>query len=31
MGLLDRIFGYKRIPGFPKVCKKDSFFINDYV
>lgn len=25
------VFGYKRIPGFPTVCKKDSFFINDYV
>lgn len=25
------IFGYKKIPGFPQVCKKDSFFINDYV
>lgn len=25
------IFGYKRIPGFPPVCRQDSFFINDYV
>ena len=25
------IFGYKQIPGFPQVCKEDSFFINDYV
>lgn len=25
------IFGYKKIPGFPTVCKEDSFFINDYV
>ncbi len=25
------IFGYKKIPGFPTVCKKDSFFIHDYV
>ena len=25
------IFGYKSIPGFPPVCRQDSFFINDYV
>lgn len=25
------IFGYKKIPGFPTVCREDSFFINDYV
>ena len=30
-GLTAHIFGYKEIPNFPTVCKKDSFFINDYV
>ena len=25
------IFGYKIIEGLPLVCKKDSFFINDYL
>lgn len=25
------VFGYKPISGLPKVCRKDSFFINDYV
>lgn len=25
------IFGYKKIPGFPTVCREESFFINDYV
>ena len=29
--LTAHIFGYKEIPNFPTVCKKDSFFINDYV
>ena len=29
--LTAHIFGYKKIPNFPMVCKKDSFFINDYV
>ncbi len=29
--LTAHIFGYKQISGLPKVCKKDSFFIHDYV
>lgn len=29
--LTAHIFGYKVIDGLPQVCKKDSFFINDYV
>lgn len=29
--LTAHIFGYKLIPGLPAVCRKDSFFINDYV
>ena len=29
--LTAHIFCYKKIPNFPTVCKKDSFFINDYV
>lgn len=29
--LTAHIFGYKMIEGLPEVCKKDSFFINDYV
>ena len=29
--LTAHIFGYKIIEGLPLVCKKDSFFINDYL
>lgn len=29
--LTAHIFGYSTIEGLPKVCKKGSFFINDYV
>lgn len=29
--LTAHIFGYEIIEGLPKVCEKDSFFINDYV
>lgn len=29
--LASHIFGYKIIEGLPRVCRKGSFFINDYV
>lgn len=29
--LTAHIFGYRMIPGFPKVCNEDAFFINDYI
>lgn len=29
--LTAHVFGYKLINGLPEVCRKDSFFINDYL